>query len=396
MIALADGRVFVNDSAARQVVLLDAKLTNPRIVLDSAAGHDNSYGARPGLLLPFRGDSVLFWPLGAGSPFLVIAPDGAIHRQFAAPTVPTSSFTMLPVTFSPTRGLIYTIAIPPTLQLTLDKFPTLAPGQTDTVLVRPDSLRLMAMDLETRHADTLTQILSGNQISRRFSQAQRGGGGSSSPALYSFVDDVVAGSDGALAILHALDYRVDWIGADRTGPASPRIPYDWRRVSDAERTRLLDSINGARNERYAPTLAKWIADSASGQPQRMAPPLPVNLANMAARGMTPPPQRPLPRPPPPTLVQPSDIPDYLPPVGRRSMQADMDGHVWILPIVRVSPGTPAATPSAATWDVVDRRGALVQRVTIPANARLVGFAPGKAILVGGTPGAQTLQEVPIR
>src|SRR5947208_2989566 len=41
---LSDGRVLVNDRGRRQVILLDANLGNPRIVIDSVAGRDRSYG----------------------------------------------------------------------------------------------------------------------------------------------------------------------------------------------------------------------------------------------------------------------------------------------------------------------------------------------------------------
>jgi hypothetical protein len=396
VIALADGRVFVHDTAARQVVLLDATLSNPRIVLDSVMGHDNSYGPRPGLLLRFRGDSVLFATPGVGSSILVIGPDGAIHRQLAGPTAPSPSYSIELVSFSPALGLVYKLRMPSTTLLPVEIFPPLGPGQIDTLLTRPDFVRLIAMDLDTHHADTLARLMSGNQVSRRLSQAQLAYGGATSAALYGFIDDVVVGNDGALAVLHALEYRVGWISADRIAAPSPRIPYSWQQISDAERTRLLDSINGARQARYAPTLAKWIADSASGQPQRRGAQPPAALANLAARGRGTPGL--LPRPRPPMLAQPSEIPDFLPPVGKHAMLADMDGHVWILPIVRATAGAtgPPGPATGATWDVVDRQGALVQRVTIPINARLVGFAPVRAILVAGSVGAQALQEVPIR
>jgi hypothetical protein len=67
----------------------------------------------------------------------------------------------------------------------------------------------------------------------------------------------------------------------------------------------------------------------------------------------------------PTL---SDIPDYRPAFTRGSVRADADGNLWIRTTTLVK-GQPA-------YDIVNRRGELVERIQIPAFRAIVGFGPG--------------------
>src|SRR5262245_61789017 len=53
---LPNGTVLVNDPLKRQLTLLDGTLANATIVADSIPGGANSYGTRPGGLIPYVGD----------------------------------------------------------------------------------------------------------------------------------------------------------------------------------------------------------------------------------------------------------------------------------------------------------------------------------------------------
>ncbi len=85
-------------------------------------------------------------------------------------------------------------------------------------------------------------------------------------------------------------------------------------------------------------------------------------------------------PPPPTLredgVLPlTDLPDYKPPIPTGgAVRADLDGNLWIR-TVPVRP-TPGAGP---VYDVVDRKGELVDRLQVPPGYTLVGFGRGKVV-----------------
>jgi hypothetical protein len=76
---------------------------------------------------------------------------------------------------------------------------------------------------------------------------------------------------------------------------------------------------------------------------------------------------------PPTLVRPSELPDYRPPIAAGATRADAEGNLWI----RTVPMKPA--PGGPIYDIVNRAGALVDRIQLPSGYTLVGFAPGKVV-----------------
>ena len=82
------------------------------------------------------------------------------------------------------------------------------------------------------------------------------------------------------------------------------------------------------------------------------------------------------------FVDPKELPDYKPPFFAGSSRADLDGNIWIRTIpTRAIPGGPI-------FDVINRKGELVDRVQIPEGRTLVGFGAGVVYLTsreGGTP-----------
>ena len=83
--------------------------------------------------------------------------------------------------------------------------------------------------------------------------------------------------------------------------------------------------------------------------------------------------------PPLTLVQPSELPDYKPAFTPGSTRADADGNLWI----RTSQNADARP----VYNVIDRKGTLVDRVQLPANRVLVGFGPGGTVYLAVRDGA---------
>ena len=79
------------------------------------------------------------------------------------------------------------------------------------------------------------------------------------------------------------------------------------------------------------------------------------------------------------VVLPNEIPDYLPAVERviGSFRADADNRVWIRP----KPPSGAPRGGGTIYDVVDRTGALIDRVQLPVGRTLVGFGPGGVVFV---------------
>jgi hypothetical protein len=86
------------------------------------------------------------------------------------------------------------------------------------------------------------------------------------------------------------------------------------------------------------------------------------------------------------FVSPSELPDYKPPFFVGAVRADAGGNLWIRPI----PTKPI--PGGPVYDVVNRRGTLIDRVQIPADRTIVGFGPGGAVYLQAREGATTYLE----
>jgi hypothetical protein len=55
------------------------------------------------------------------------------------------------------------------------------------------------------------------------------------------VDDWAVLSDGSLALVRGHDYHVDWVRSDGTGASSPKMSFDWKRLSEDDKHRIIDS-----------------------------------------------------------------------------------------------------------------------------------------------------------
>ncbi len=381
LVPLSDGRVLVSDASRRIVQLLDGSLANPVVVLDSTAGHQNSFTPQS-FLSTFRGDSALFFDYAARA-FVVIEPSGRLGRVMAPPaTGPGLAFST-----GASRP-----ASSPTLGLEYQAFASVRdarPRGTDLpylVQRRDDSTFVVRMDFATRALDTLAKIGSGN---RRLEEFKAGSASPSralvGPAIFPFFDDAVITTDGSIAVFHAREYRLDWIGADGQRGAGTRLTYPWQRITDDERQHAVDSVNALRQRLYDSAMAKRAADSSrtGGPPMRMA----TVMSPSGERTSHP---TPIPAAPPPLFATADDIPDFRPPTGRGAVWADGDNHVWICPI----PTQPVA--GFAVWDVIDRRGAVIDRVRIPDHRTIAGFGPGVVYLIAQVGVESALEKVRVK
>ena len=57
----------------------------------------------------------------------------------------------------------------------------------------------------------------------------------------STIDDWTALPDGSVAILRGSDYHIDWIWADGMRSSTPKMPFDWKRLSDEDKAAVIDS-----------------------------------------------------------------------------------------------------------------------------------------------------------
>jgi len=381
--ALSDGRVLVNDPGKRQVILLDEKLANPKVIVDSAGGA-TMYGASAGALIPFAGDSTLFVDRGA-SAFLVLAPSGDVARVMSMPPGNAATYLTSPTAYgypaySAALGIVYRLPMPrPQVQRPREGEPEITKKFDDSALV-------MTMAIKRRTVDTLVRVATGSDLTMKVS-ANNMNTNTHTP-IFPIFDDWTVTSDGAVAVLRGREYRIDFYTGDGTRTPGPRLPYAWKPLDDAERTRLVDSINTQRRKQFDDMIDE-MKQRALDPNQKVGPggERIIMVDGMPVRtygGDRVPP----PTPPAPVLA--AEMPDYLPAVERAtgSYRADADNRLWIRP--KPLPGAPRG--GGAIYDVVDRTSALVDRVQLPAGRTLVGFGPGGAVYVTTRDGGATRLE----
>jgi hypothetical protein len=206
----------------------------------------------------------------------------------------------------------------------------------------PDSAYVIRVDLASRVVDTAASIkvastkLSINYDAQGFTRSIQ-----ETPDPLPMVDDWTVLPDGTIAVVRGRDYHVDWILPDGTRQSSPAMPFDWQRVDDQRKLALIDSAVQASQASLDITNARLAGAGRAG-----GTPIPLITGRPAL----------------------SELPDSIPPFTRGAIRADCDGNLWIRTstIVRGQP----------VYDIVNRRGELVDRVQLPAYRTLAGFAPG--------------------
>jgi hypothetical protein len=324
---LSDGCVLVNDSLARRLLLFDASLQRAGVVADTTAATSNAYGRGLSSLVAFDGDSSLVRDQLTGA-FVVIDPAGKVARLIKLPTTgrfdPISAFDFSPVAYDHAGHLLSRGRQPIFLTLLDPDF------VGDTLMVGLDSLPIARRDLATGRVDTIANVHPA-RVRQMVSRHGPGTGrGYQAVNPVQAADDWTVLGDGTIAIVRVGDYHVDWVRPDGRVTKSPSVPAKWDRLSDAMKVAIIDSLR-ARD-------------------------------SIGAAGLSSAPAR--------AIVTPGDLPDARPPFTAGFAIADADGDVW----VRESPTV--AGVGLIVYDVINRQGALVDRVRVPLGTTLVGFAPG--------------------
>jgi hypothetical protein len=333
--ALSTGAVFVNDFQQRQLLLFDPTLQTTRIVADTL-GTAIPYGQRNIGLLPFVGDSTIIVD-PATYALLVLNPRGEIARVMAPPR-PADINTLAglqPGTYAfDTKGrLVYrvNIAQPGGGRGGQFNVQAMAGGAFEmgggrggaqggggrggdqggrggqpanqgrggfTPPAQPDSAAIVRADFDTRKVDTVAYI----RIPKTsFATTTTNDGGTRLTARINPLpqgDDWALTKDGSIAIIRVLDYRVDYVKEDGTRDLTPKLPFDWKRLTETEKQTLVDSMKG---------IAARITEQMATQTQG---------GNF--RAVFEP-------------VPPEDLPDYYPPIRQNTSRADADGNLWLLP-----------------------------------------------------------------
>ena len=386
---LPDGKVLVNDVVKRQLTLLDPALGSPAVIADSTSGTANSYGVRPGGLIAYVGDSTLFVD-PAGLSMFVLDPSGKIARVASVPRSQDAGAlgsNMLGTPGLDGRGrLVYrggfgrVIAGPGLVTASRG-----GGGSGDaaaratsmaSMFEQPDTTALVRVDLATRKLDTAA-FFKIPKTKMNVQQTDRGVTMTNEINPLQTVDDWAVLADGSIALVRGQDYHVDFIRADGSVASSPKIPYDWQRLTDEDKVAILDSTKTAM-ERARAAAANG-GNAVIGGPGGGAPPGGMVVMNfqMSTGGGTggggvrtseagAGPQL--------TFVSANELPDYRPVFSQGAARGDADGNLWI----RTS-ATRAGSVGGFIYDVIGQHGELIDRVQIPAGRQIVGFGKGGVV-----------------
>jgi len=381
VVAIADGRVLVNDISGRRVLMFDPTLTSATVIADTTSATGKAYGSRLGGLVSLHGDSTLFVDPTTLS-MLVIDPKGRIVRTLAIPRPNDANFLIGGPFGTPgvdAHGrLIYTSVIGPTV---------ISGDSHAPPLVQPsDSALIVRLDLASRRLDTVAKY----EIPRiRLNRTTSESGVTSFFMTVNpmpWTDDWALLSNGAIAIVRGREYRVDILGPDGRLTSAPKMDFAWQRLSDENKVAVIDS---AREEavrlatarlaeiRAANPGTKVIADSNTvGGRRRPESEIAANMPRTAP---------PVAFTPPPTLfVTASEIPDYRPAFRQGSSRGDADGNLWVRTSRVLNGGT--------VYDIVNSAGKLTHRVLVPAGRFVAGFGPDHMVYMGVVDGASTRLE----
>ena len=328
---LGDGRVIVIDQGDRALYVADfAAATSTQI---GRPGSGPAEYRSPQQLLAGGGDTTLLTDPG-NNRILILGPDAkpAGLLTGAWPMVDGQPGTRLPRAMD-ANGRGYFLSRAGNLT------------QTSSTMVRPDSVAIVRTARGSTKDDSLAFI---EMAPRKITTTTKDGkltGVSIVIAPFPAADAWQVFPDGAVAIVRAKGYRVDWVlpdGKRVTGKDNPFTPV---RVTDADKR--------------PPTAGNTVR---SGGAAGGAPNAPPDL----------------------------DWPDFKPAFFPNNALAGTDGRLWIQ---RHMP----ATDPRARYDVADRRGVIVEKVELPKGGRIVGFGAKSIYVVRlASDDLQYLQRFPLQ
>ena len=365
---LPDGRLLVNDTQRRQLLLFDRGLATTTVVADSAGGGANSYGAGPGGIIRFVADSTLLVD-PAGLSMFVIDPSGRIARVASVPRSQDAAALGNNTSSSPGldgKGRLIYRGISRVKQVTNGGL---------TIAEFPDSVDIERVDLATRKVDTVGfyKVSKTNMI---ITQTERGVSIGAELNPVQTVDDWAVLANGSIAIVRGLDYHVDILNSDGTLAAGPKIPFEWRPLTDDEKVVVLDSARRAIDRMIANGDAAQMMSMHSGA----APPAGGHGAGGGATfgsgGGS--------KNAAPTIkmVSPSALPDYWPPFAQGAAKSDADGNLWVRTTAKR-----ANAIGGSIYDVVDSTGLLADRIQVPPGRQIIGFGKNGVVYMAARDGA---------
>ncbi|MCC7000675.1 MAG: hypothetical protein IT357_00865 [Gemmatimonadaceae bacterium] len=412
-VPLPGGKVLVNDVLQRRVVMFDSALTMMSVVADSTSATANAYGARGGGLLGYHGDSALFIDPVSLS-MMVVNPAGELTTVRAVPRAAEINLVVGGAGgrsgFGPDGRLYYRSQNRPR-QAGRGARPT---AGNFVMPELPDSAPILAVNLSSRKVDTVAAV----KIPKIDIKVSQGVDGQMSIQTrmnpLPMLDDWALLSDGTIAVVRGHDFHVDWIAPDGNVTSSPKLPFEWQRLSDDDKQMVVDSAREAIEKQRAE--AQRLMDGAGGPAafiqggggERMmvgafgggggggAPPQrgqggqggqgggaqAAQGAQGAQGGQRGGGQGGGPggpgggfRIPNVNMVPANELPDYRPPFGQQSALGDLEGNLWVR---TTAPGE----KGGVLYYVIARNNEIIDRIELPQGRILAGFGKNGLLYTG--------------
>ncbi|MEP6494741.1 MAG: hypothetical protein ABJF01_18795 [bacterium] len=442
VVELRDGRVLVNDGVRRRLLAMDTTLTKVDIILDSLAEVANTYGTRSGTLIPYRGDSLLFVdPVSYA--MVVLDPTAQIVRVRSVWRVQDTYLFSAPTGYYGWPGadakgrIVYRVPAMPAP-------PKVAPpAGVPYFPPEPDSAFIVGIDLDTRKLDTLGAV----RIPKSLNTIKQ-----SVEGYFTFTttlnplpttDEWAVMSNGDVAFVRGRDYRVEYLHGDGTMTSTQRLPFEWQRLSDDDKQKLVDSVKNVNQRQYTVSyigaMIRWanmykrpyppslkIPDGyvptpglmkawrlppgltlpptyIYGCPPGVEPTMTPPAAGAAAAPIPMPMPMPTPMPGSPGALSgtPSCIPQPIVVGGGNVPPPPTLREVSVLPASELPdyrpplPGAatradadgnlwirtipPKPIPGGTVYDIINAQGELADRLQLPPGYALVGFGKGKVV-----------------
>ena len=333
-----DGGVVVADRSRGRLLLLDRNMKFVRIIADSTllGGVRVPFGSF--IAMPYAGDTSVIVDAG-NSALIFIDRNGKQVRLVALPrgqdarNIGTGYYGQF---IDPQGRIVYRGNYPRPREVSPGEPPR---TQDSTAVVRADYDRraldtLIAVRMLVGQID-ITPPGSARQTLKMISNTGN--------------DDWAMLADGSIAVVRHQDYHIDWVYADGTRASTPKMPFDWRRLSDEEKQARIDTarILNERMDRLRDSMARSR--------------LPVREELLSPNRV---------------YATPAEIPDYFAPLrGANTLNPDADNRLWI------TPSTSLQARGGLLMDVVNKKGVIEERVQLPPNAAIAGFGPNGTVFL---------------
>lgn len=365
---LSTGGVIINDITRRQLVLFDSALSTAKTIADASPTSANIYASPMAGLLAFTGDSSLFIEPRSLS-MLVIDSKGDVARVMALPSPRDAPFMVGGpfgiAGFDPRGRIVFRGA----------SLPVRPQSAVPTASVVPpagpfaDSAPVYRIAIASRERETLSYITIPKQsVSSTRDKTGKFTGMAILVNPMTVVDEWALLPDGRVAIVRGADFHIDWLELDGRWVSTAKIPYNWERLDDDAKQRVLDSTRVEAEKTREKLKAAIEANPADANRMAASAGLPgVMVVATNPDGASGRPTQEV-MVPATNVVDSKYLSDYRPAFRMGAVRSDAEGNLWVR--------TTEPTDHGAIYYVINGKGQLIDRVKLPYGRVIAGFAAG--------------------